>query len=65
MEIHTTRRRGEAFTSIAALALDPRAVVGALGGRIGVETQHSGAHSLHDAIVLVEAPPTTGRARAA
>jgi len=67
MKSHTTGR-GAASTSKVALALDPRAVAGALGVRM--VGRHSilaldPAHSLHDAIVLVEAPPTTGQARAA
>jgi hypothetical protein len=66
MEILTARRRGEASTSITALALDPRPVVGALGGRM--VSRHSilapdPAH--HDAIVLAETLPTTAQARAA
>jgi hypothetical protein len=66
MEILTTRRRGEAPTSIAALALDPRALAGALGGRMvsrhGILAPDP-AH--HDAIVLAEALATTAQAGAA
>jgi len=63
MKIHTTGH-GAASTSIAALALDPRVVAGALGARM--VSRHSilapdPAHSLHDAIVLAKTLPTSAQ----
>jgi hypothetical protein len=56
MKSHTTGR-GAAATSKAALALDPRAVARAPGGHM--VSRHS--NSLHDAIVLADALPTTAQ----
>jgi len=63
MKTHTTRR-GAASTLKAAVALDPRAVTRALGRR--VVSRHSirvpgSGHSLHDAIALAKARPTTAQ----
>src|ERR1700730_17479465 len=60
--IHLSLPSGAASTSKTALALDPHVVACALGG--WVVSRHSilapgPGHSVHDAIVLAEALPTT------
>jgi len=62
--IHHSLPSGAASTSETALALDPRAVARALGGRVlsrhGILALGPG-HSLHDATVLAKALLTTAQ----